>query len=245
LVLWLTGKSSALWAQNPQQGDAERLRVELAERARQEAEQRDWETKIFQIKYVDPGELTRVLTMFRSNVNYSGGGLRVLSVRAPKEIMPAIEDVIKRLDVPAPRRDAELTIFVLLASDQGETTAVVPPALQPVVTQLKSVLSYKTYQLVDTLITRATPTSNAQLSGTVMLGNVAVSYGFSANFRVENPDGKAPILRLSQMTFRLNPPAQSEVRVSADVDVPQGQQVVVGKATMGERAVILVMSSKF
>jgi hypothetical protein len=29
------------------------------------------------------------------------------------------------------------------------------------------------------------------------------------------------------------------------VDIPQGQQVVVGKATMGDRAMILVMTSKF
>jgi hypothetical protein len=63
---------------------------------------------------------------------------------------------------------------------------------------------------------------------------------------MENPDGKVPVLRLSEMNFRLiHSPAQPEVRIAADVDVPQGQQVVVGKATMGDRAVILVMTSKF
>src|SRR5262245_57933521 len=228
----ISGLVPQLLAQNPQQRndavEVERLRIQAEERARQEVEQRDWETKLFQIRFVDPNELRSALSMFRGNISYSGGGLRVLSVRAPKEIMPAIEDVIKRLDVPTPRRDAELTIFVLLASDQGDIAATVPSALQSVVNQLKSVLSYKTYQLIDTLITRATPNSTAYLNGTVMLGNSAVSYSFSANFRVENPDGKAPILRLSQMNFRLQPPGPSEVRVSADVDVPQGQQVVVG-----------------
>src|SRR5262245_17382642 len=90
---------SALLAQN-QQPDADRLRVELAERAREEEEQRDWETRIFQIKYVDPGDLRGALTMFRSNITYSNP-LRVVSVKAPKDIMPAIEDAIKRLDVPS------------------------------------------------------------------------------------------------------------------------------------------------
>src|SRR5688572_16016036 len=70
--------------------------------------QENLETKVFPIKYVDPTELTRVLSMFTNSVSYSGGALRVLSVRAPKEIMPAIEDTIKRLDVPMARKDAEL-----------------------------------------------------------------------------------------------------------------------------------------
>jgi hypothetical protein len=250
MALWLAAlPSSLLQAQQPQQGDAERYRLELAERARQEAEQKEWETKIFQIRNVDPGELQRALSMFRSNITYSGGTLRVLSVRAPKEIMPAIEDAIKRLDVPSPRRDAELTIFVLLASDQADAGTSLPSALQPVANQLKGVLSYKAYQLVDTLIARANDTrSLVTLSGTVTLGpQISANYSFQSRFRIENPDGKMPVLRLSEMHFRLNPqaPGQGEVRIAADVDVPQGQQVVVGKATMGDRAVILVMTSKF
>jgi hypothetical protein len=252
IALWLVGISASGLAQNPQQSnDAERLRVELAERARQEAEQATWETKIFQIRYVDPGELQRALSMFRSSINYAGGGLRVLSIRAPKEIMPAIEDAIKRLDVPAPRRDAELTIFVVVASDQADLGTSLPSALQPVMNQLKGVLSYKAYQLVDTLITRTSDTrSLVTLNGTVMLGAQLAAYNFQARFRTESPDGKAPILRLSEMGFRLQPipglpgPPGPEVRIAADVDVPQGQQVVVGKATMGDRALILVMTSK-
>ena len=58
-------------------------------------------------------------------------------------------------------------------------------------------------------------------------------------------DGKAQVLRLYDMRFSYQPPSQLELVVSADVDIPQGQQVVVGKATMGDKALILVMTSKF
>ena len=236
---------SSAFAQNPQpQNDAERYRLELAERARQEAEQREWETKIFQIKYVEPNELQRALSMFRSNISVSGGGLRVLSVRAPKEIMPAIEDAIKRLDVPAARRDAELTIFILVASDQADGTAV-PSGLQSVVNQLKSVLSYKNYQLVDTLIVHVTDSNPTMLKGNVTIGTIPANYTFQSSFRVENPDGKAPTLRVRGMRFELQPAGREQLMVATDVDIPQGQQVVVGKATMGDRAMILVMTSKF
>ena len=247
LALLAAATSTSGFSQAAPQQDAERLRVELAERARREAEERDWETKIFQIKFVDPNELRAALSMFRSNISYAGGGLRVLAIRAPKEIMPAIEDAIKRLDVPSPRREAELTIFILLAGDQVDSANPVPSSLQPVVNQLKGVLSYKGYQLVDTLITRATDTRGtpAILKGTVMMGSQQANYNFSARFRVENRDGKTSTLQLSDMNFRFQPAGLAELTVAADVDVPQGQQVVVGKATMGDKAIILVMTSKF
>jgi hypothetical protein len=245
LALLIPGFSLRALAQN-QSGDAERLKIELAENARREAEQREWDTRIFQIKYVDPGELQRALSMFRGSITYSGGGLRVLSVRAPKEIIPAIEDAIKRLDVPSPRRDAELTIFVLVASDQPDPAATVPPNLQPVVNQLKNVLSYKGYTLLDTLLTRGGANRGAptSLSGTLG-GPDKPSYNFSARFQIDNPDGKTPVLRLSDMVFGLESRNLYAVRISGDVEIPQGQQVVVGKATMGERALILVMTAKF
>jgi hypothetical protein len=246
LALLLPGVSFRAFAQN-QSGDAERLKIELAENARREAEQREWDTKIFQIKYVDPGELQRALSMFRGNITYSGGGLRVLSVRAPKEIMPAIEDAIKRLDVPSPRRDAELTIFVLVASDQPDPAATVPQNLQPVVNQLKNVLSYKGYTLLDTLLARGgagRSNTATNLNGTLG-GPDKPTYNFSARFMIDNPDGKTPVLRLADLVFGLESRNLYSVRIGGDVEIPQGQQVVVGKATMGERALILVMTAKF
>jgi hypothetical protein len=258
--LVLAASAQELRAQNPDRNPAlevERARIQAEERARQEVEQRDWETKIFQIKYVDPNELRQVLSMFRSNVSYSGGNLRVLSVRAPKEIMPAIDDTIKRLDVPMPRKDAELTIFVLLASDQPNTTAL-PASLQPVLTQLKNVLTYKGYQLVDTLIARGRDTNDPRQAGTSLTGILPtehttfpgnVRYNFFANFRIINPDGKETVLRLDNMKFTLAvleaSGRETSLQINTDVEIPRGQQIVVGKATYNDRAFILVMNAKF
>ena len=257
VALSIYSLSPQLLAQNSQQRndavEVERLRIQAEERARQEVEQRDWETKLFQIKYVDPGELRAALSMFRSSISYSGGGLRVLSVRAPKEIMPAIEDAIKRLDVPMPRKDAELTIYVLLASDQP-SAAPLPASLQPVVNQLKNVLSYKGYQLVDTLIARGRETNMTYLAGTLPIEHASfpgnATYQFRGTFRILNPDGKDTVLRLEKMGFQLDVPIDPQghttnLRIDTDVEIPRGQQIVVGKATYNERAFILVMNAKF
>ena len=246
--------SPGLFAQNNNQrsSDIEVERLRLEAQRQHDAERSDWQTKIFQIKYVEPGELRRALSMFRADMNESGGSLRVLSVRAPKEIMPAIEDAIKRLDVQpsSPSRSADLTVYILMASDQPDTTTALPPALQPVVNQLRSVLAYKGYQLADTLIARGADGRDIQLRGALPIAipglpntppaPVNPSYSLSGRFRIENPDGKAPTLRLTGMQFMMGP-----VSIVTDVEIPQGQQIIVGKASMGDRAFILVMSARF
>jgi hypothetical protein len=227
--------------------EVERLRIQADERARQEAEQKDWETRIFTVRYVDLGQLMNALSMFRAKMQISTE-LHVISVRAPKEIMPAIEDAIKRLDVPQPRKEAELTIYVIIASDQPDPSATVPTVLNPVINQLKGVLAYKGYRVLDTLITRGTNTgfNGAGLTGTLFLSDaVKPTYSFRYKFQIENPDGKTPVLRLNDMNFSLSGNGSGGASISGNVEIPQGQQVVVGKSTIGEKALILVMSAKF
>jgi len=247
-VLIIVGISANLAAQNTQtqQNDsAEKLRLQLAENARKEAEQRDWIARIFEIKYADPGQLQRALTIFRAEVSYTGG--RLLPVRAPKEIMPAIEDAIKRLDLPSPRKDAELTVFILMASDQLETGSL-PANLQPVVTELKKVLAYKGFQLIDTLMARGGDARDIGLQGVLpsvtpsSVGTTA--YNFTARLNIENG-----ALRVNNLRFQLNLPnpagGATSLQINTDVEIPAGQQVVVGKATYVDKAFILVMTAKF
>jgi hypothetical protein len=228
--------------------EVERLRIQAEERAREDAEQQNWETRIFPVKYVDLGQLNNALSMFRAKTQISPE-LHVISVRAPKEIMPAIEDAIQRLDVPQPRKEAELTIYVIIASDQAEPSTAIPSVLNPVINQLKGVLAYKSYRVLDTLITRGTnngPIEATTLSGTLVLSEtLKPTFNFRSRFQIENPDGKTPVLRLNDMNFSLGGGGMNSAGISANVEIPQGQQVVVGKATLGDKALILVMSAKF
>lgn len=236
--------------QTSDNADVERLRIQAEEKAREDVEQRDWETRIFPVRYVDLVQLGKALSMFRAKMQ-SSQELRVLSVRAPREIMPAIEDAIKRLDVPQPRKEAELTIYVIIAADQSDVSASnLPPNLNPVLNQLKGVLAYKNYRLVDTLITRALSgglQNQSTLNGELMLSEtVKPAYRFfAAAPQIDSPDGKTSVLRLNGMSFNLSGPGGLNGSVSGNVDVPQGQQVVVGKATLADKALILVMSAKF
>lgn len=240
-----------LCAQNAQakpSQDAELERLKLEAQQRQELEQRDWQTKIFEIKYVQPYALRQALSMFRASMNPDFNS-RILAIKAPKEIMPAIEDAIKRLDVPTPRKDAELTVFILMGSDQPESTAL-PAGLQPVVNELKKVLAYKGYQLIDTLMARGGDSHDISLTGALASQNAGspgtTGYSLSARLNVENAG-----LRINNLRFVLNVPnpvagsGATNVSINTDVEIPPGQQVVVGKATFVDKAFILVMTAKF
>jgi hypothetical protein len=247
IVATISGTLQAQGGTNAADVEIQKLKIQADERARQEGDQRDWETKIFPVRNVDANQLGNALSLFRASVQ-PNQALRVVSIRAPKEIMPAIEDAIKRLDVPSPRLEAELTIYVVMSSDASGTGTPIPPALTPVFNQLKGVLSYPGYRLVDTLITRGSARSSqyTTLSGTLMVSDsIRPLYNFQAMFQVEDSDGKTPVLRLNQMKFNLNVPGGLSGGLSGDVEIPKGQQVVVGKTTMGDRALILVMSARF
>jgi len=221
-----------------------------------------FETRIFDIKFTDVSLLARVLSVFGAQINPSPE-LHVLSVRAPKEIMPAIADAIQRLDVPPPppppTKSVELTIYVINAADQPDG-APLPAPLQPVINQLRTVLSYKGFQVVDTQVIRGMNGRQVQSSGHMPFVPKPLSVGtdtpppsiyqFNTTFRVRGTD-KEPVVFLEGMKFGVQVPNfQSggwqyyNVGINSDVEIPRGQQVVVGKTTIGERALILVMSAK-
>jgi len=174
--------------------------------------------------------------------------LHVISIRAPKELMPTIEDAIKSLDVPViGPRSVELTIHVLVASDQDETLRPVPALLKPVVDQLKGVLSYKQFYLLDTLLGNTVESTRMNLRGDVRglapptaNSNRDTGYQFSADIRLGSGDSAAAVIRLASMNYLLN----TGVSIVTEVDIPQGKQIVVGKGTGGDRAFILVVSAK-
>ena len=79
------------------------------------------------------------------------------------------------------------------------------------------------------------------------------NYTMTGLFAIDDRNDKAPLLQVKSMHFTLKVPIENpgggfqyqDIGVDTDVDIPRGQQVVVGKATYGARAFILVMSAKF
>jgi hypothetical protein len=115
------------------------------------------------------------------------------------------------------------------------------------VDQLNGVLSYKQFYLLDTLMATSVDNRHVQMSGDVRGLSPApapgqaprdTNYVFRAEVRIGNDEQAAALVRLSNLNFQIG-----GMSISTDVDIPQGKQVVVGRATSGNRAFILVVSA--
>lgn len=216
-------------------------------------------TRVFELSHVEPGQLASTLSLFDAQIQ-PNNSLRTLTVRADAAVMPAIEDVVARLDVLRVERAAEVTAYVLRAQEQGSATAI-PPNLEPVVQQLRNTFAYASYALMDTLVIRGVDGGEPSTSGTIALdvsgiADRPVFYNFSGEFRVVEPDEGPNALRIDRMRFGFRIPIATsmdaaaqfqyiDVGINTDVEIPADSQVVVGKATVGDSALILVMTVEF
>ncbi|MGE0132951.1 MAG: secretin N-terminal domain-containing protein [Blastocatellales bacterium] len=222
--------------------------------------------KIFEIKNRDPRDLAKVLAPLGSGFkgafiqpNYES---KTLGVRDFPENLAAIEEAIKRLDTPlppAPSRpitpNIEVTAYVLLASNDrisGVETPSLPPQLKDVVTQLQTTLNYKSYLLMTPIVQRAKLDGGRISSGgTAMLPDKSLSANYS--FQVlrllsEKDGGLVIVLDGLFFSFKGATPADQTQIGSAEIqtrlNVRDGEKVVVGTASLKDRALILVLTAK-
>jgi len=210
----------------------------------------NWPTRVFTLRYVDIGNLQTLLSTFGVPM-YSDRTLKAISVRAPQATLTAIEELIKRFDVPASApKTIDLTAYLVLGS-QGDTDSI-PPAIKPVIDQLKSVMSFKSYRVVDTLLGRGSEGDVMSSSG--MIAKLSESdppgqpiyVNFQLRPRVQG-DGTDQVIRLENL--RLNVKvwvngSYNDLTISTALDVKKGQQMVVGKAAFQDRALILILSAR-
>lgn len=215
------------------------LEAQRAERARLEELRRNWVVSIVPVKNAPSTSALQPLCIFNIEV-VPHLATKLVAIRAPKELMPAVEEALKRLDVPvrAPRT-AELTAYVLISTDSSRPGLMpVPQELQSVASQLKNVLAGGTLYLADTVIARSLENTRMVLSGNT---------GLDAQMSIR--DGTPPTVRLQNLRVNIsNDSNRGPANFNTDIEVPVGAFVVVGKATRqsssGGEAAILVMTAK-
>lgn len=188
-----------------------------------------------------------------------------LVLNGSQESVNAAEQLIKNLMSAAPReRDIEITGYIILASvdwksERGQNlpagggVANMPADLDPVLKQFRSLLNYKAFHVLDTLILRGRENSGMASSGFLAVPGAA---GATADFRVQRPSVTDDVVHLKDLTLTVRIPTSrvtdkgivitNDVRISTDADVKAGQKVAIGKASVDSNgdALILVVSAK-
>ena len=171
--------------------------------------------RVFMLKYADADHVASVLSVFGYGIR-SDRNLHVVAVSAPAEAMSAIEDAIKRLDVPtAAPKDIDLVVYMIVASEQASATEL-PAELQPVAGQMKKIFPYKSFLLLDSILLRTQPGNRASTNGIVVLPNDSRGgerpYSFGVNPTSVTDDANGRLIRLDNLELSLHLPDDRDGR---------------------------------
>ncbi len=226
--------------------------------------EKNFKGKIFEIKHRDPDGLAKVLRPLGSG--FIGAGItpnsefKTLTVRDFPENVAAIEDALKRLDTPAAAKpNIDLHMYVLIASNSaGTTNTAVPAELKDVIPQLRTTLSYKSYNVATSIVQRLTETQNRlDGRGTMTIPNPLVADGtltLPYEYQIKSVStsnmagASSPTVQIGNFLFLTGTTSGSTVnngtQVQTAINLRDGEKVVVGTAALGDRALIIVLTAK-
>lgn len=219
--------------------------------------EKGFKSKVFTITNRDVNQLSSalrpLLSGFKGATISANSEFKTLTVRDFPENIASIEEALKRLDVPgAPRPNIELHMHVLVASNTGAASEQLPAELKDVVAQLRGTLTYKNYELAASVVQRLTETNRglrgtgtAQISSTQAGAPIMpLPYEYTINqvSLVQNQAGAATI-QIAEFVFG-TVTEKERAQVQTALNLRDGEKVVVGTATIRDRALVIVLTAK-
>src|ERR1700685_883053 len=213
-------------------------------------------TKVIHVHYVR-AEAVRDLIQHSVERVTANNGLNVLVVRSSPSSVAAAEQTVKELDVMPPSelsRNVEVTVYVIGAAKDGTESNSGPAEIEPVVRQLKAVFPYGSYQLLDSMMIRSREGKSARSQGLLKnFPNAQTAflsrYNVDCELEARGEAGSDRTIRLNRFSFSTGVPPNPDIRVSVDtnLDVQDGQKVVVGNTNIdgGNSALFVVVTAKF
>ncbi len=213
--------------------------------------------KLFLLKYADPTHVANLLGVFNASVR-PDSDMHALAVETTSEAtMTAIQEAIQRLDVAsAASKNIEMTAYLLIGSETaGTEPSAMPKELDGVVTQLKNAFAFKSYRLLDTLALRTRVGQSASTSSSSRATQIGTNTPpVRTQFRIASAGigSDETTIRVDKLNLDSNIPVQSgpgqytynSVGLQADVDIKQGQKVVIGRVSVAESALFVVLTAQ-
>ncbi|MCA1635460.1 MAG: zf-HC2 domain-containing protein [Acidobacteria bacterium] len=231
--------------------------------------EKGFRSRVFEIRHRDPINLVRVLSPlgsgFKGAVMSPNEPFQTITVRDFPENIAAIEEAIKRLDVPEPARPGiDFHVHILVATNKPTYTPPdeYPEELSAVIKQLKSTINYKYYHLMTSQVLRAKDQGMRQVSvkGVSELklraDTEASKNPIFYDFRFENivldaPASGAAKIQIGQFSFSMKVPLivstggglqYQDIGFSTPVNLREGEKVVVGTTSMEDKGIVVVLT---
>lgn len=212
--------------------------------AASQAQEKGMVTRIFEVKHRDPKSLIGPLAAFGAKLQPSSE-FRAIAVTGLPDVVAAIGEAITRFDVPP--KNVEITMYLLTALAKGDGDSI-PKELDAVVKQLRGSFQYQGYRLMDSLFLRSREGLGANTSGAGAAAADATAGPFyHASYRSVDvsQDAKGNVIKISRLQLTIKAPGvPSGASFGTDVDIREGQKVVIGKTGFGPDAIVLVLTAK-
>ena len=226
---------------------------------------RELKSKVFEVHSREARDIASSVKLlgsgFKGTAISVNEDLHTITVRDFPENIAAIEGAIARLDRPiADAPDIEMKISVLIGSKTPLAGAeTIPDELAPVVKQLQSTLRYAHYGLMTATVQRTKPGLGINGSGVAeptLLGMTAregqpILYSYKL-FQITTTAGEPPSIDIENFAFSMRVPINvggatptqyQSVGFDTPVSIRQNEKVVIGTTTMGDKALIVVVTA--
>jgi hypothetical protein len=227
--------------------------------------QKMFQNRVFDVRNRDPQSLARVLSPltsgFRGAVVSPNQEFRTISVRDFPENIAVIEEAIRRLDTPEAVRPAiEFRVHMLVASVDESVQNRYPAELSDLIRQLQSSLGYKNFSLMGSQVVRAREghgtisnkgVADLRLAGDSPTGRSPVQYNYGINMVSLESAGGQPRIQVGDFTMNMMMPVAAggekviheQVGFRNPVSLRDGERVVVGTTSVGDKNVVVVLSA--
>jgi hypothetical protein len=226
--------------------------------------------KLFEIRYRNPSSLANSLQSLGSGAPntkiYANDDLKTLTIRDFPENIAAIEEALKRLDVPDKSPvSLEFQLHLIAASMTPSEKSALPKNLEAVVDQLKSTLRFTNYRYVSSALNRVSDRGKIESSGvtgslfpapTGVLNSPETptfyQYNLSRVSLTQDAAGKESI-EIALFKFGVSVPIKlvdqtqyKDVGILTPLSLREGEMAVVGTANISgsDEAIIVVISVK-
>jgi hypothetical protein len=227
---------------------------------------REFRSKVFEVQHRDAREIASSVKLLGSGFKGAdisvNNDLHTITVRDFPENLAAIEGAIARLDHEvADEPDIEMKISVLIGSKTPLAGASsVPEELAPVIKQLESTLKYAHYGLMTATVQRTKAGNGLNGSGVAdptILGMTAregkpILYNYRLT-HLTTTSGERAAINIDNFEFSMRVPIDvggtaqptqyQSVGFETPVSIRQNEKVVIGTTTMGEKALIVVVTA--
>ena len=161
-------------------------------------------------------------------------------------------------------KDIELIVSVIGGSDKAEPSpgGQPPEAMASVVKQLRTFFPYKNYQLLSSMLLRSSEGAETESQGVMKSLTSFENYSHPSGYTifcekasVSPEEGRPAIIHLRNFLFKTTVPTpvgnttqfQSiNVEIRTDVDLREGQKIVVGKANIdnSDLALFVILTAR-